>query len=65
MKKTCLVEDEFNPSFFSSSPSFIPLSESLGTIKAVIFLSSSILANTIKISANPALDIHIFCPEIL
>ena len=60
LKKTCLVEDALIPSFSSSSPSVIPFFRSTGTIKAVIFLSSPILAKTIKRLAKPALDIHIF-----
>ena len=60
LKKTCLVEDAFIPNFSSSSPKVMPLFRSTGTIKAVIFLSSSILAKTIKRFAKPALEIHIF-----
>ena len=60
LKNTCLVDDEFKPNFSSSFPKLIPFFESLGTIKAVRFLSSSILAKTVKISANPAFEIHIF-----
>ena len=60
LKKTCLVDDECIPNFFSSSPNVIPLLDSFGTIKPVMFLSSSILAKTINNFANPAFDIHIF-----
>ena len=60
LKNTCLVDDEWRPSLLSSFPNVIPLSGSFGTIKAVRFLSSSILAKTVKISAKPAFEIHIF-----
>ena len=63
VKKTCLVDDPFMPSFFSSSPYEMP-SNVLSTMKADKFLSSSIFAKTINKSANPALVIHIFCPLI-
>ena len=52
LKKTCLVEDALMPNFSSSSPKVIPLFKSTGTIKAVIFSSSPILAKTIKRLAN-------------
>ena len=65
LKKTCLVEDALIPNLCSSSPSVIPFSGLFSTIKAVMFLSFSILANTIKRLQNPAFEIHIFCPLIL
>ena len=58
-KYTCLVEDPFIPSFFSSSPNVIPPKD-FSMINAESFSSSSIFAKTIKTSAKPELVIHIF-----
>ena len=60
LKKTCLVDEECIPNLDSSLPSSIPFSGLFSTMKALIFLSFSILAKTVRISANPALEIHIF-----
>ena len=59
LKNTCLVEDPLIPIFFSSAFSVIP-GVSASTKNAVKFLSSSILAKTVKRLANPPLVIHIF-----
>ena len=57
-KNTCLVDDPFIPSFFSSAPKVnpgIPFSR-MNPVKSL----PSILANTMNTSAKPALVIHIF-----
>ena len=59
-KNICLVEEPLIPIFSSSSPKVNP-GVFLSTINPVNF-SPPIFAKTMKISAKPALEIHIFCP---
>ena len=59
VKNTCRVDEPLIPIFFSSGFNAIP-SDLASMRKAVKFLSSSIFANTVNKSANPAFVIHIF-----
>ncbi len=61
LKNTWQVELPLIPILCSSGFTVIP-GKDFSTMNALRFSSSSIFANTINISAKPALVIHIFCP---